>query len=560
MTIPCPRCGAPLGQPPAGAGATTACLSCGHTMATTYLVETFELGTWHAWAGQRLTWLHDRLVAGDLPTSEPGPAPLPPRPSAPAHPPHPQRPPASAGSLLLAVGAFLLVVAGIAFLAFTWDLLGPFGQISVLLLLGAAALGATDRLLARLRGTATALGVVGTLLVTIAAIGARTLGPDLIGAGASLMVAIAIVTALCATAVWLRPRTAPIGELAGTVGSVTVLVLLSTAPVDEALPLSEPWSWWVALSCGAGSITLLLLADRARLSSWPWVAALFLVVSAIALAVYVPEVTDRVTVSDVEPVVAAVTLLGTSVVVAALLRRTPHVWPVTSAGLTIWGLAVFLAWTAGVGTPGVRPWAALVLAAAGAVALVPALLVIGASWLRRAVPLVGAIALGAAVGLVVAPWLDPLLNYLTADSWAEKAWPPWRGLLAGLAFVALLIASAAFAPRAFPRQTRAGRDTTEAVPPPPEFAPLLPTAAALGTWLIASLNDVGDATAGGGGYGYRTEATPRRVPAPAGRSHDGAGSRPSRDGSAPPAPGPVGVDGACTGHPSIDARVVDPES
>ena len=54
---------------------------------------------------------------------------------------------------------------GIAFLAFTWDLLGPFGQITVLLLSVQGALAATARLAARLRGTATALGVVGALLV-----------------------------------------------------------------------------------------------------------------------------------------------------------------------------------------------------------------------------------------------------------------------------------------------------------------------------------------------------------------------------------------------------------
>ena len=98
-----------------------------------------------------------------------------------------QRRPASAGALLLGVGAFLLVAAGIAFLAFTWDLLGPFGQITVLLALGAGCLAATARLAARLRGTATALGVVGALLVVIAALGTRTLGPDLIGETASML-------------------------------------------------------------------------------------------------------------------------------------------------------------------------------------------------------------------------------------------------------------------------------------------------------------------------------------------------------------------------------------
>ncbi len=401
-------------------------------------------------------------------------------------------------------------MAGIAFLAFTWDLLGPFGQITVLLLLGAAALGATDRLLIRLHGTAMALGVVGTLLVTIAAIGARTLGPDVIGAGASLLVAIAIMTTLCATAIWLRPRTASIGELAGVAGSVGVLVLLATAPVDEALPLPEPWSWWVALSCGGGSVALLVLADRVRLSSWPWVGAVFLVISAISLAVFVQATTEDFAASEAEPAVAALTLLIAAVGVAVLLRRLQHVWPVTLAALAMWSLALFLSWTSGVSTPEARPWAALVLAMAGAVALAPALLVVGHSWLRSTIPLVGSLAVGAAVGLAVAPWLDPLLKYLNAESWAGQAWPPWRGLLAGLVFVALLIASAAFAPRVFSATTDADGGTTETVSPLLGFAELLPPAAGLVTWLIASLNDLGEATAGRGTYldTYRPQPTP----------------------------------------------------
>ena len=79
--------------------------------------------------------------------------------------------------------------------------------------------------------------------------------------------------------------------------------------------------------------------------------------------------------SSAEPVVAALTLLIASVGVALLLRWTAHVWPVTVAALAVWGLALVIAWISGVSTPEVRPWAALVLAAVGAVALVPALLV-----------------------------------------------------------------------------------------------------------------------------------------------------------------------------------------
>jgi len=127
------------------------------------------------------------------------------------------------------------------------------------------------------------------------------------------------------------------------VGSVTLLVLVATAPVDEALPLAEPWSWWVALSCGVGSVALLLLADRVRLSSWPWTASVFLVFSAISLAFFVQETTEDAILSSAEPVVAAFTLLIASVGVALLLRWTAHVWPVTVAALAVWGLALVIA-------------------------------------------------------------------------------------------------------------------------------------------------------------------------------------------------------------------------
>lgn len=488
-------------------------------MATSYLRETVELGTWHNWAGQRLAWLHDRLLAGDQPAPGEAQAPHPqaglarsgqaaapvPRPAPPSTP-STQRPPAGAGSLLLAAGAFLLVVAGIAFLAFTWDLLGPFGQIAVLLALGVACLGATDRLLTRMHGTATSLGVVGTFLVTIAGIGARVLGPDLIGPTASLIVAVGILIALCFGAAWLRPRCAPVGELAGVTGATAASVMLVSAPADDALPFTEPWTWWVALVSGGVGVLLLLLADRARLKSWPWLATVLLVVASIALAFTVPEV---------EAPMAAGLMLVAVVAIALGRRVLPHPSPVAVAMLAVWVLALLTAWGSSMSDPSHRPWGAAALAVAGFLALVPGLFRLSPRWLHGLALLVGGAAIGSAAGLLVAPWVNPWDEYLTAAQWATEAMPPWRGLISGLAVVGVLAAAVALTPTA--ERMVAGDDGNRFDTARPRWLaalPLVPAAAALVTWLIAVDNDLSDVTQRGlspaASY-YRSQPTPDAV-------------------------------------------------
>lgn len=487
-------------------------------MATPYLREAFSLGSWHEWAGQRLAWLHHRLAAGDAPTSESpalappsAPTPIWPTPQqagfASAGPAPAPRQSASAGSLLLAIGAFLLVVAGIAFIAFTWDLLGPFGQIVLLLVIGAACLGGTAQLATRLRGTATALGVVGTLLIVIGAVAARSLGPDVVGPTAAMLVSVVTLIALCAAAIWLRPRITAVGELAGVAGALVAVTVVASAPSDDALPLAEPWSWWVALTCGAGAVGLILLADRARLAAWPWVGAWFLVVSGGAVAVYVVDLTDDLTRGDVEPVVASLTLVVAAVAMAAALRPTGHPWPVTVAALAVWVGGLILSWSIGVSSPSVRPGSALVLLAAGAVALVPSVLVIRSSWLRPALRTVGGAAVGAAVGLALAPWLDPNDDYVSAEVWAEQAWPAWRGIAAGLAFVALLVVAAALVPKMTASATPPGDEPPQGPSPWPSLALMVPSVAALATWLIAALDDLSVATRIGA-FGYQSDPTP----------------------------------------------------
>ena len=465
-------------------------------MATAYLHEAVTLGVWHAWAGQRLAWLHDRLAAGDTPTAA-SPALAPPAvPTAvwpstasalPQAPRTPDRPPASAGSLLLALGAVLLVVAGIAFIAFTWDLLGPFGQISVLLALGAACLAATARLSKRLRGTATALGVVGTLLVVIGALGARALGPDIIGETAAMLVSVAVTSALCAAAIWLRPRTAAIGELASLLGATVALTVVATAPSDGAVPLDDPWSWWAALIFGVGGLMLLALADRVHLRGWPWLGALSLFVAALNLISVVEDVTGDAVTPNTEGVVAAATLAVVALVLAALLLpRTRHRGPTATVALALWVLALVVGWVSATSTPTIRSAAAAVLLLTGVLGVAASLHTVGHPSLRLALLGIGSMGVGAAIGLEVAPWVDPIDGFETVDSWASDAWPPWRGVLAGLAFVLVLVGGVAVSPWLGRRISRSDAFVT--------VAPLVPTAAALGTWLIASLADLSDAS------------------------------------------------------------------
>jgi hypothetical protein len=449
-------------------------------MDTATLTELLHLMGWQASASQRLGWLTEQLAVGP---TEGGHRALP-TPAAPAGAPAAR---GGGGSLLLAAGALLLVLAGIAFLAFTWRLLGPFGQISTLLLLGAGCLTAAIRLLGRLRGTATALGLVGVFLISIAALGTRVLGPDVIGETGSLVVAVLMLMALGGAAIWVRPHSAPIGEIAAVASAVLVIALLATAPLNDALPLDEPWTWWSAGICLAGGVGLLVTADRFGLASWPWVAACYLVVGSITAAAYMQLLTSDAVAPELEVVIFASTLVIAAVLVAVMLRRTAHPWPVTIAAVTLWSVAVLIAWSSALSTAGERPYAAMALAAAGVVGVLPRLLVLRESWLGDAVTFVGLAVVGSAVGLVVAPWLDPHDDPQGAEPWAAVAWPAWRGLVAGIAFVAVLAASVVAVPR-LKRAASAHVTTLTSI------AVMVPPAAALGTWLIATQNDVATAT------------------------------------------------------------------
>ncbi len=154
---------------------------CGHRAYSGYIAEADSLAA-------RSSWLADRVMAGD-PAPDPGLQHAyaiwaPPGAAATSAPPAtylvPQ-PPArqaapSAQTLLLGVGALLLVIAGAVFAAVVWERLGAFGQVALMLAatLGVGAL--SIRLRTTLSGTAESLAVVAAGLAVVDLIAAPLLG------------------------------------------------------------------------------------------------------------------------------------------------------------------------------------------------------------------------------------------------------------------------------------------------------------------------------------------------------------------------------------------------
>jgi len=255
----CPRCGGHLTAEPDETGM-VAC-TCGHRAYAGYIAEADYLH-------RRLEWLGTRISAGDpAPDAEtarrfgvwpasaaaPQAAPLPP-PTA-RHLPGVQ-------TLLLGLGAGLLIVAGIVFTAVVWDRLGAVGQVGIM---AAATLGfgvLAVRLVRRLPGTAEALGVVAFGLTAVDVVAAPALGlvpdtwldvdrayPAAVAVGcAALAVVLGHVFAVRAW-VWL-------GWLTAAAAATLTTWYLALGPADSDQP-------WAALS-----VAVVALA-AVGLLSWP---------------------------------------------------------------------------------------------------------------------------------------------------------------------------------------------------------------------------------------------------------------------------------------------------
>ena len=171
----CPACSAALDANHPDADGMLTCGVCGHRCYAGYLAE-------YAYLGMRRRWLWARLVDqsdapdpatalhyGAWPATTPGPAPEPPAPVR-----HGSS--ISVQVLLISLGAFLLIVAGVVFVAVTWDVLGALGQAAMLLLATAAAAAAAIGLRKHVHRTAEALAVVAFALGIIDAVAAPAMG------------------------------------------------------------------------------------------------------------------------------------------------------------------------------------------------------------------------------------------------------------------------------------------------------------------------------------------------------------------------------------------------
>lgn len=170
----CPACGAPADLTTIDADGMFGCPNCGHRCFSGYLAE-------YSYLDARRRWLHERLMEQSGP---PDPAtasaygvwpasgrPAPPPPAAPV-----ARGPGSGQMLLISIGAFLLILAGVVFLAITWQVLGPAGRVSILVLGTLLLAGLAIVLRHRVHRTAEALAVVAFALAVVDAIAAPEMG------------------------------------------------------------------------------------------------------------------------------------------------------------------------------------------------------------------------------------------------------------------------------------------------------------------------------------------------------------------------------------------------
>jgi len=142
---------------------------CGYRGYAGYLWE-------YAYLDQRRRWLWDR-IAEQSPPPDPATASQygiwPVAPAAPAPQPHRG---GSTQMLLIGLGATLLILAGLVFVAVAWDVIGPYGQLVLMFVATLMAAGTALALRHRTPRTAEALAVVAFALTVIIATAAPALG------------------------------------------------------------------------------------------------------------------------------------------------------------------------------------------------------------------------------------------------------------------------------------------------------------------------------------------------------------------------------------------------
>lgn len=353
----CPSCGSVLTAAQMDADGTLTC-PCGVRAYAGYLQELDYLQ-------QRESWLRDRVaeqaVVPDAATMRDygiWAAPV-----ANASPPPPPPRGRSTQVLLVALGAMMLLLAGLVFVAVAWDLVGPFGQVAFLLVAMALTAGLALALRVRVHGTAEALAVVAFGLAVITAAAAPALGalpndwnrPD-------SAYAIGLSALLCVGGIGL-------GHLSGLRSWVWLGWL--TLPVLIGCVLSLTVQFWDSAHVGAtiaattfllSAIALAAVPARDRLERQTVAAVCALIAAGITVGLL-----------SFSPQLGVLIVLGTfllaTVVAYEMTGRTPLVvvgWPVFGFWLAL--LAVVI---------GPSPTVAAAVAAAGV-----GLLFVVARWSR----------------------------------------------------------------------------------------------------------------------------------------------------------------------------------
>ena len=391
---------------------------CGHSANAQFVAEAGYLEA-------RLEWVRDRIRAGDVP-AQPAPVAV--------------SSPLSAQTILLSVGALLLVIAASVFTAVAWPRLGPAAQLAMVVVVTLVVAVLAVLLRDRLHGTAEALAALafGLAVVDLAALPALGVGPEgwqdldspywLVGAG---VLALAGVLGSRATGLrawsWLGWAAA-----AMAVGFVTGLLVGLDEVETEQLVLAVG----VLSVAGALLLTGSWVVPVLRTDRRPMVLA-----GSVALTIGAGVCAIGAVSGDAVEAAALVTAL-TALVLGGMAWLAGQTAPRGFA----WGGVVLALVTGGLLLallPGNGPVAVLVALLGGAMLLagialrttlvgLPAALVLWATWLVVREPDgVGWFLVTAGLVLLMAAWLGASLTSIT---WL--AWPAAAVEFAGLAVLA----------------------------------------------------------------------------------------------------------------------------
>jgi hypothetical protein len=189
-TVTCPHCGTGTFEPTRIVDGFATCDRCGRRAAAAHLGEQVWLEQQERLLQARLSWVRQQVLTGapagpatgagtglpGLPGLAPsGGIPVPAS-AVPNTAPHPGPGVPGVQALLLGAGAVLLVTAAAVFVAVTWDLLGPGGQLTSLGVIVAALSAGAHAARVRFRGTAETLAAVAACVTVVALLAAPALG------------------------------------------------------------------------------------------------------------------------------------------------------------------------------------------------------------------------------------------------------------------------------------------------------------------------------------------------------------------------------------------------